>query len=58
MSISDNILLSQRYSGFSMFASFINKKNFIYLLEDSQIVAKKYSELENFYYYEDWLKTL
>jgi hypothetical protein len=41
-----------------MFASFINKKNFIYLLEDSQIVAKKYSELENFYYYEDWLKTL
>jgi hypothetical protein len=58
MSISDNILLSQRYSGFSMFASFINKKNFIYLLEDSQIVAKKYSELENFYYYEDWLKIL
>jgi hypothetical protein len=58
MSISDNILLSQRYSGFSMFASFINKKNFIYLLKDSQIVERKYSELENFYYYEDWLKTL
>jgi hypothetical protein len=58
MSISDNILLSQRYSGFSMFSSFINKKNFIYLLKDSQIVGRKYSELENFYYYEDWLKLL
>jgi len=58
MSISDNILLSQRYSGFSMFSSFINKKNFIYLLKDSQIVERKYSELENFYYYKDWLNTL
>ena len=58
MSISDNILLSQRYSGFSMFSSFINKKNFIYLLKDSQIVERQYSELENFYYYEDWLKIL
>ena len=58
MSISDNILLSQRYSGFSMFSSFINKKNFIYLLKDSQIVERKYSELENFYYYEDWLNLL
>lgn len=58
MSISENILLSQRYSGFSMFSSFINKKNFIYLLKDSQIVEKKYSELENFFYYEDWLKML
>lgn len=58
MSISDNILLSQRYSGFSMFSSFINKKNFIYLLKDSQIVERKYSELENFYFYDDWLKSL
>lgn len=58
MSISDNILLSQRYSGFSMFSSFINKKNFIYLLKDSQIVERQYSELDNFYYYEDWLKIL
>lgn len=58
MSISDNILLSQRYSGFSMFSSFINKKNFIYLLKDSQIVERKYHELDNFFYYEDWLKSL
>lgn len=58
MSISKNILLSQRYSGFSMFASFINKSNFIYLLKDSQITEKKYSELENFFYYEDWLNSL
>lgn len=58
MSISKNILLSQRYSGFSMFASFINKSNFIYLLKDSQITDRKYSELENFFYYEDWLNSL
>ena len=58
MSISDNILLSQRYSGFSMFASFLNKKNFIYLLNDGQITKKRYSDLDNFYYYKDWLKLL
>ena len=58
MSISKNVLLSQRYSGFSMFSSFINKNNFVYLLEDSQIVYTKWSELENIYYYKDWLKLL
>ena len=57
MSISKNILLSQRYSGFSMFSSFINKNNFIYLMKDSQIVYTKWSELDNVHYYEDWLKT-
>jgi hypothetical protein len=58
MSISKNVLLSQRYSGFSMFSSFIKKNNFVYLLEDSQIVYTKWSELENIYYYKDWLKLL
>ena len=58
ISISKNVLLSQRYSGFSMFSSFINKNNFVYLLEDSQIVYTKWSELENIYYYKDWLKLL
>ena len=57
MSISKNILLSQRYSGFSMFSSFINKNNFIYLMKDSQIVYTKWSELDNVHYYEDLLKT-
>jgi len=41
-----------------MFSSFINKNNFVYLLEDSQIVYTKWSELENIYYYKDWLKLL
>jgi hypothetical protein len=58
MSISDNILLSQRYSGFSMFSSFINKKNYIYLLKDGKIIEKEYYKLENFYYYEDWLNLI
>lgn len=58
MSLSENILLSQRYSGFSMFSSFINKKNFIYLLKDSQIVQRRYSQLDNIHYYEEWLEKL
>jgi hypothetical protein len=58
MSISKNILLSQRYSGFSMFSSFINKNNFVYLLEDGQIIHTKWSELENICHYKDWLKLI
>ena len=58
MSISKNILLSQRYSGFSMFSSFINKNNFVYLLEDGQIIHTKWSELENICYYKDWLELI
>lgn len=58
MSISKNILLSQRYSGFSMFSSFINKNNFVYLLEDGQIIHTKWSELENICHYKDWLELI
>ena len=36
----------------------VTKNKLIYLLKDSQIVERQYSELENFYYYEDWLKIL
>jgi hypothetical protein len=51
LSISENIILSQVHSNFSVFASFLNNSNLIYLYENCLIVSQKFNDSKNFIHY-------
>ena len=53
MANSQNIILSQLHSNFSVFASYINNANLIYLYDDCHIVEGKFKDSKNFIYYKD-----
>jgi hypothetical protein len=50
LSISDNILMSQKHSNFSLFSSLINKKKLIYLFNNNSIIGD--NNFENTVFYE------
>jgi len=53
MSMSKYIVLSQKYSSFSLFASLINKVNFIYIYNEDIILDNDYHVLDNIVFYRD-----
>ena len=53
MSRSKNIILSQRHSSFSLFASMMTGTNLIYLYNDSIICKNGYNTFDNMIFYEE-----
>lgn len=50
LSVSDTIIISQKHSSFSLFASIINRKQLVYLFEDG-LIASHFKDLDNLKYY-------
>lgn len=56
LSKSKTILLSQRHSNFSLFASLLNKSNFIYLYDTNcHIHEFGFNDLDNVFFYKDFI---
>ena len=58
MSISKFIIMSQKHSSFSLFASLINNTKLICLYNDSIIHDNKYDKYYNIIYYKDFINSL
>ena len=54
MSMCDTIILSQKHSSFSLFASLLKRSKFIYFYEECQINIMEFNKLDNMIFYKNY----